>query len=502
MDLISKETIDRAAKSFFDFSEYMKFVHNWEPRPHQIQWIKALQLLADGKLTDASGNPTRKLMILAPPGSGKTDTMIEYASWVIGRATMNDEIPQVGYVCYSDDVAMVRSLAIRDTIEFSENYQLCFPAAQPLKDKRWAGHEWFLWRKDMSKKDPTFRGAGITGGILSYRFPTMIVIDDPHDPKNVKTAHQRDEIWRIWRTTVKTRAYEDTPIVLICTRWAEDDLPGRLIRVEKDWRVIHTPALNEMEESYWPAEKKTGMGFSTKSFLTMRIEDRESFLTQYMALPPSSIGDVFRWWAYGPRPVSQEIKRAYQSWDTAYTQRSYSSYSAMVEIIELKNGRCFISDVFRAKLEFPELLKVVAERYYMAEQRYGEESVMVLVENKASGGPIVAMLQQSLPPGHIKAVDLPTNYKSRASGLPPGQRDMLSRASAISKYFETSHVLIPEEWTEWKEDYLNEMKSFPRATNDDQVSATVLALEYIYPPRGMIDYNYKVSAVYEGWNYN
>src|SRR3972149_103076 len=194
--LLDKELIEKAARSGLYFRDFTEFVHCWKARPHQETWFDALQQLADGVLLDKKGHPTRKLMILAPPGSGKTDTMIEFNAWLIGRDLLAGNMPQLGYVSYSDDVAMIRSLAIRETIEFSEKYQMVFPMAAPNKDKRWSAHEWFLWREDVSKKDPTFRSAGVTGGILSYRFPTMITIDDPHDPKNMKTTHQKDEVGR------------------------------------------------------------------------------------------------------------------------------------------------------------------------------------------------------------------------------------------------------------------------------------------------------------------
>ena len=118
--------------------------------------------------------------------------------------------------------------------------------------------------------------------------------------------------------------------------------------VEKDWHVIHTPALNEFEESCWPPEK-SGMGFSTKMLNDLRRIDKESFLTQYMALPPSSVGDIFKWWTFGPRPVRDQVDRVYQCWDTAYTKKSWSSYSAMVEMVKLKNCPVFFSDPFPSK---------------------------------------------------------------------------------------------------------------------------------------------------------
>src|SRR3972149_6096648 len=177
LESIEKDVIEKAARSSLYFRDYIKFVHNWEPRPHQNIWVEALQQLADGTLLDVSGKPTRKLMILAFPGSGKTDTMCEYNAWVIGRSCLNNEIPQVGYVSYSDDVAMIRSVAVRDTIEYNENYRLTFPYALPHKDKRGAGPEWFPYPRVRGKEAPNFPSPGSTGEILSCRFPTLITID-------------------------------------------------------------------------------------------------------------------------------------------------------------------------------------------------------------------------------------------------------------------------------------------------------------------------------------
>lgn len=482
--LVDESTIEDAARAGVYFRDFTRVVFGWVPRPHQEPWYDALQDLADGKLLDANGKPTNKLMILAPPGSGKTDTMIEYNAWVIGRAleqyfTGNDaQPPQVGYVAYADDVASLRSMAIRNSIEFNPMYSMVFPFAEPDKSNRWSSHEWFLRRleKDVGKKDPTVRASGLTGQILSYRFPTLITLDDPHDPKNVKTEGQRDEVWRIWRTTVRTRAREHTPIVLICTRWAEDDLAGRLMEVEDDWCVVHTSALDDEDETYWPPEGN-GFGFTSESFHRLRDEDKDSFLTQYMALPPSSVGDVFRWWTYGPRPTLQEVDKVIHAYDTAQTEKSWSSYSVRVKGWLLKSGRLYIEEVWRKRIAFAGLLDEVARAYWEDEAIFGDK-VMVIVENKANALPLVSMSGIR----SIKAQDLP-RHDRRGKRAPGQQMDLVSRSGPVSKYFETRHVVLPESWTPWKDDYLTELKAFPRVKYNDQVSATILLGEYAFPPR-------------------
>ena len=108
---IDSEFIKNAARSHVSFEHYVWFVHGWKLRPHQKRWGVALQLLGDGCLrtpdiTDcercgemracSKEHATNKLMILAPPGSGKTMLMVEWVAWMIGKATVIGEVPLGG----------------------------------------------------------------------------------------------------------------------------------------------------------------------------------------------------------------------------------------------------------------------------------------------------------------------------------------------------------------------------------------------------------------------
>lgn len=490
LESLTKEDLHEAIRARHSFRSYTQFVHGWEPRPHQEIWWTALQALTDGNLLSGlwingvaqtpldDRVPTRKLMIVAPPASGKSDTANEFTGFTIGRATNMGRIPQFGIVAYGDEPAGDRSVAIRDNIQFNDAYRLVFPFAVPDLKKGWSGHKWFLQRDDPAKKDATLVAAGINGGILSYRFPTGILIDDPHDRRTIANQTQKDEVWLTWKSTIRTRAQEDTPIFLICTRWADDDLAGRLMDIEGDWCILRTTALQpevdpEQEDmveqhTYWEPERlPTGelVGASTEYLKNLKIQMGEDFLTQYMASPPSLIGDVFKWWHYGSKPVHQEVETIYQFWDTASNKTKRSAFSAMVEMWHLKNGRVYFNKVFREKMETPRLLKEVVRLFHEAATDHGEKRVVVLVEGKANGHAVAQILRSAIA---IRALDIP-------------QEDLMDRAKLISVYFQTGQVYLPNGWEPWKEPYEKEMRAAPRTQYLDQVAATVLGLEYIYP---------------------
>lgn len=424
---------------------------------------------------------THKLLIPAFPGSGKSDTLCEWAAWMIGReAFMAESTPQMGLICYSDSVAATRSVAIRDTIQFSDEYKHVFPTVLPDKAKGWGQSEWFVWRQDPQKKDPTFIAAGFHGTILSNRFPTGIIIDDPHNPDNVYGGVERDEVWRIYRQAIRTRgAGSATPIVLVMNRWAEDDLAGRVMQVEKDWMVLRTPARDEMGVSVWPPEVVNGIpcGISTETLERYEAEDRKSFITQYMVQPFSEEGGIFRYVHRRKLPAMQEVKKIIQFWDTASTKKTWSDYSAMCEFWMLGNGQAYLANVVNEKMTPGELTDRMYSEYAKACEIH--RNVRVYVESLQAGS-VFAEYLYSKSGLRIENHD-PGGFGK--GGIKRGPKDLHSRAASIVKHVEAGSVLLPwtEPWLPWAEDFESQLMGYPDAQNDDMVAAFVGGIEVLFP---------------------
>ncbi len=99
-------------------------------------------------------------------------------------------------------------------------------------------------------------GAGITGFGAN-----LIIIDDP--VKNREQANSltyREKVWNWWNNDLYTRLEPNGQVVLIQTRWHEDDLAGRLLRQADEggeqWGVVDLPALAEEGEKVRKGESK------------------------------------------------------------------------------------------------------------------------------------------------------------------------------------------------------------------------------------------------------
>src|SRR5439155_1770276 len=117
-----------------------------------------------------------------------------------------------------------------------------FPGIRTRRDSRAVNH----WQLDGHRGGLLATGVGgpITGhgGLLG-------IVDDPHENwEQAQSATIREKIWEWYRTTFRTRIWEGGAIVLIQTRWHEDDLAGRrLAEWRGEWTVLRLPALAETQ---------------------------------------------------------------------------------------------------------------------------------------------------------------------------------------------------------------------------------------------------------------
>ena len=147
-----------------------------------------------------------------------------------------------------------------------------------------------------------------------------------------------------------------------------------------------------------------------------------------------------------------------QSWDTANKSGELNDFSVCTTW-GLYDQRFYLLDVYRKRLNYPDLKRAVVERY----RRYGPHRV--LIEDKSSG---ISLIQELKDEGVYRIEP----YKPL-----PGS-DKLLRLNAQSIKFENGNVFLPRE-TPWLEEYVREVTGFPGTRHDDQVDSTTQALDYL-----------------------
>ena len=154
------------------------------------------------------------------------------------------------------------------------------------------------------------------------------------------------------------------------------------------------------------------------------------------------------------------IGKIIQSWDTAATTSDLSDYSVCTTWL-VKGDYFYLIDVFRKKLEYPDLIRTIIQQG----KKYGARRI--LIENTSSG---VALLQQ------LRRERTGLNFFS----VKP-DKDKITRLKNASVEIEAGRVFLPEK-APWLDDFLTEMLAFPGGVHDDQVDSTSQFLNY-YPNR-------------------
>lgn len=149
--------------------------------------------------------------------------------------------------------------------------------------------------------------AGV-GGALTGRGAHVAAVDDPFKgSEDAGSPTQRDRVWDWWQSVLLTRLEPQGSVLLVNTRWDDDDLSGRLLKEEpEDWIVIDLPAIafsdhdpigRQPGEALWPDR------YSAEDYARIRKSVGERvWWSLYQQQPRPLEGGVWQWaWITGNR---------------------------------------------------------------------------------------------------------------------------------------------------------------------------------------------------------
>ncbi len=329
---------------------------------------------------------------------------------------------------------------------------------------------------DFTTTDRGTRMATSVGGVLTGRGADIIVIDDPLKPDDALSETRRKAVNEWFDNTLRSRLNDKATgcILVIMQRLHQDDLVGHVLEQE-DWDVLSFPAIAEAEETH-VIDTRFGRRLFRRQIGEALHPERESlatlrkiretiseytFVSQYQQSPiPIGGAMVKTEWlkSYEPGEQPANFFRIVQSWDTANKSTELANYSVCTTW-GLKGTSFYLLDVFRKRLNYPDLKRAVHE----LAKEYGAN--VILIENKASGTQLIQDLQHE---GMFGV----TAYE------PPTGTDKIMRLHAQTAIFENGHVFLPRCAT-WLAEYVTELTGFPGSKYDDQVDSTTQALAHL-----------------------
>ena len=231
---ILRELYRRKIKN--DFKSFIKYTKN----DYSLQWFHK-QICE--KIQCFENKEIKKLMIFMPPQHGKSEISTRrYPAWTLG----NNPNQKIGVVSYNATIGAKFGKDIQ-RIMTDKNYRYLFPEINLNIE----GNDGYLKNK-AEFEIPNYKGSVVSigvGGALTSRQIDKLIIDDIYkDSQNAWSSTIRQNVWEWYNTTAETRLHNDSQILIVFTRWHQDDLAGKLLKEEPNqWTVIKYPALKTDE---------------------------------------------------------------------------------------------------------------------------------------------------------------------------------------------------------------------------------------------------------------
>lgn len=384
-------------------------------------------------------------------------------------------------VSYSDELSSKIASKCKKVME-SSWYQDAFPGTKLLKKSI----------NDFETTKGGDRYATSVNGTLTGRGADYIIVDDPIKPDDAKSDVIREKTNAWYGSTLCSRLNDQNEgkIIVVMQRLHEDDFTGHLLNLDSDYKHIRIPAIAEEDEKWFTKSIITGEEILLKErkkneplhseradlkiLLGLKKSQGEyNFAGQFQQNPAPVEGCIIKekWLQfYDKEQLFENIKNAkikivdiFQSWDTASKAGKYNDYSACVTALKASNGKTYILDVGRERLEFPNLIQRVALDYKEAKEEY-KHSIKLLIEEENSG---IALIQTLKEEHEIFPTPIKPEY------------DKETRLKIVSNLIENGTCLFPEDRPHWWMDFEKELLRFPEVKHDDQCDALSQLLYYI-----------------------
>ena len=409
------------------------------PAKHHRLLMKEMEALSLGEAD--------RLMVQMPPGSAKST----YASVLLPGWWLAWH-PRDSIIAASHTVGLARNFgrASRNTI---------------LEETEWLGYRLADDSRASDRWSSRFLGSyyavGIRGAIVGRRADIAIIDDPIKSQTEADNPDQREHLWTWYKSELFPRLKPRGRIILVMTRWHQDDLCGRLLAHNPDeWRCVSLPAFAEERdqldrhpgEPLWPE-------WEDNEFLQRRrlTVGERTWATQFQQSPQQITGSLFKveHLTFADALPPEKNTRCVRAWDLAATEDvggNDPDWTVGVKLVRHETGRFTVVDVIRMRGSPGEVEARIAATARM-------DGTMVTIglpqDPGQAGKSQVNYLTRQLAGYHVQS--------SRETG------SKHARARPVSSQVEVGNFSLVRD--SWNHAFIEELRDFPYGQKDDQVDA-------------------------------
>ncbi|MHB1798199.1 MAG: phage terminase large subunit [Vulcanimicrobiaceae bacterium] len=424
-----------ARRSLLDFAALL--YPGWQNAAHLDRIASLLEAVERGDL--------RRLMVNLPPRHGKSVLVAQiFPAWYLGRNPRGNVIEAT----HGAELAERNSRGARALIQDER-----WPFASRLSLDSTSAARWNLL------EGGGMYACGVDSSITGRGADVLILDDLQHDSG---TEGEREAAWRWYCEIAVPRLEPGASIIAIGTRFAEDDLFGRLLDGPDadEWSVLRLPAFAEDDD---PLGRAPGDALWPERISATELEARKRsmgsrwFACQFQQNPLPSEGNIVKAsWLQSYEKAPDSFEKIVCALDAASKTGVANDYSAIVVLGARPDG-FYLLDVLRRKVEYPELLRMVQATFAQ------HNPSAIYIEDASAGTALIQNLRResNLPIVPVKALG-----------------SKVSRVEGITGLLESGRVFFPKE-APWLVDFERELLAFPNAKHDDMVDAFVMALAQV-----------------------
>lgn len=432
------------------------------------KWAKHHMVLGQHLEKVAKGEITR-LAVFMPPGSAKSIyTSDLFVAWYMAQNPKHFVIA----ASHTQELADRFGRQARNRVaEFGPCIGLDLsPDSQAAS--RWStvqGHEYF--------------GVGVGGSVTGRRGDLAILDDLVAGAEAADSKLQRDRLWDWVNFDLMTRLKPGARMVLIMTRWHEDDVAGRLLDPTSEfykedeaklWTVIKFPMEAESDD---PLGRKPGdllwPEYFTPEMATAAKRNPRLWTALYQQRPSPEEGGFFKkdWLIpYQPSELPNDL-RIYFASDHAVSTKQTADKSCLVVAGVCSQGYIWI------------LPETMWGRY--SSEEFTEKALdLVKLKKPLTWWAERGHISQSIGPFLRKRMRERCIYTNIEEVTPT--KDKQTRAQAVHGRMSMGLVRVPK-FAPWWADAEHELLSFPTGAHDDFVDAIAhlgMGLETMVGPGG------------------